>query len=192
MDRIGSTEQFDITFVRGRSQAAYYTNFSRLTEELSQRGFADASKRYVIYAGLDRGTTCGESTFGYPRIPGTTYAALYLDSSGCKGSELGQGTVASSGTAETIVAHEWLHADGFVFVTSPRHCPVSLHHVCTAGLYLASSTTGVPDSERADVMFPLSDQKLSQRQLDPGRNDYLDHGIPNAPDLRRSVWLEPA
>lgn len=192
IDRVPGGDLFDITFVRGREKASYYSSLSQLTTELESRGFADARKRYVTYAGLNRGSTCGESTFGYPGIEGPTHAISYLDSSGCKSSSFGQGSAASASQAETVVAHEWLHADGFVMPTAPRHCPTSLHHVCTAGLYLTSGVTGVVDPEQVDVMFPWIDAKLSQKTLDSGRNDYLDHGIPGVPDLRMSPFLEPA
>jgi hypothetical protein len=187
IDRIGTSELEDITFVRGRRSRSAYPDLRTLTDELAARGFDDPAKRYLVYAGLDRGETCGESTFGWPVLPGPMYAAIYLDSSTCGARALG-----GQQRGDAIAAHEWLHMDGAVPVTAPRHCPVSPYHVCTAALPLVADAAGIADPEAGDILYPYVRTRLSGKVLDRDRDDYLDHGIPGASDLRRSAFLEPA
>lgn len=186
-DRIGTSELYDITFVRGRGPGSSYADLTTVTNELAARGFDDPAKRYLVYAGLDRGTVCGESTFGGPVLPGPTYAVVYLDSPDCGARPLG-----GQGRGDGIAAHEWLHADGVVPPVATHHCPSSPHHVCTIALHMVASVTGIADPEAGDIMYPYVGTKLSMKVLDRDRDDYLDHGIPFAQDLRRSLFLEPA
>lgn len=187
IDRIGTSELEDITFVRGRLTASSYSDLRTLTAELADRGFDDPAKRYLVYAGLDHGATCGDATYGWPVLPGPMYAAVYLDSPDCGGRALG-----NQQRGDAIAAHEWLHMDGGVPITAPRHCPVSPYHVCTAALPLVADATGITDPEATDILYPYVRSRLAGKVLDRGRDDYLDHGIPGASDLRRSAFLEPA
>lgn len=187
IDLLDGTTTEDITFVRGRQPRAAYTSLRTLTTELADRGFNEPRKRYLIYAGLDRGTTCGESTFGTDLVTSPTYATVYLDSPGCGARNLG-----GQLRGDALAAHEWLHADGVVSPTALHHCPTSIHHVCTAGLHLVANVTGIADPEQPDILYPYVDARLSAKVLDRGRDDYLDHGNPVSDDLRRSSYLEPA
>ena len=187
MDRIGTSEVYDITFVRGRSPGSSYVDLRTLTTELDDRGFDDPAKRYLVYAGLDRGSTCGESTFGGPVLPGPTYAIVYLDSADCGARNLG-----NLGRGDALAAHEWLHAEGITPPTAIHHCPASPHHVCTGALHLVPATLGITDPERSDIMYPYVETRLSAKVLDRDRDDYLDHGIPGGQDLRASIFLEAA
>lgn len=187
VDRVGTSDTEDITFVRGRNPAATYASLRVLIAELSDRGFNEPGKRYLVYAGLDRGTVCGESTYGNPLLPGATYAAVYLDSTQCGARDLG-----GQGRADATATHEWLHAEGLVQVGAPRHCPTSPYHVCTVALHLVASVTGIRDPEHPDILYPYVDTRLSAKVLDRGRDDYLDHGLPVVHDLRRSAYLEAA
>lgn len=187
MDKIGTSDVLDITFVKGRSPGSSYTDLRVLTTELAERGFDDPSKRYLVYAGLDRGTLCGESTFGGPILPGPTYAVVYLDSPDCGSRNLG-----SLGRGDALAAHEWLHAEGIVPPSAPHHCPASPHHVCTGAMHLLPASVGIGDPERIDIMYPYVDARLSAKVLDRERDDYLDHGRPVVQDLRSSSFLEPA
>lgn len=194
IDRVGSTSLFDITHVAGSKKSADYTSLSSITDELKARGLSDPSKRYLVYAAVDRGTTCGEATVPYPLVSAATYALIYMDSLPCSARDFGNGTASGAATAETIAAHEWLHAEGVVPVTAPRHCTASPYHVCTAGLWLvpASATGSQLDPESSDVMFPLIDARLSKKALDRDRDDYLDHPWMTHRNLRDSAFLEPA
>jgi hypothetical protein len=184
MDRIGTSDLYDITFVRGRNPGSTYATMQTLTTELTDRGFDDPAKRYLVYAGLNRELVCGEATFGQ-WIPGPGYAFVYLDSPNCGSRDLG-----SQGRGDGLAAHEWLHNEGIAPPNALHHCPTSIHHVCTPGLHLIASSTGIVDPEQPDIMYPYVDTRLSSKVLDRGRDDYLDHGIPVAPDLRNSIFLE--
>lgn len=187
MDRIGTSEVYDITFVRGRSPGSSYVDLRTLTTELAGRGFDDPAKRYLVYAALDRGSTCGESTFGGPVLPGPTYAAVYLDSPDCNARSLG-----NLARGDALAAHEWLHAEGITPPTALHHCATSPHHVCTGAMHLLPAMLGIIDPERSDIMYPYVDARLSAKVLDRDRDDYLDHGIPGGQDLRTSIFLEAA
>jgi hypothetical protein len=191
-DRLGGTNLFDITHVLGTKEATAYTSLASITEELRAKGLNEPSKRYLIYASIDRGTTCGEATYPYVGLTVTTYAAIYLDSAPCSSRDFGNGTAAGSGMAETIVAHEWLHADGVVAPSAPHHCPTSMYHVCTGPLWMIpTSVAGSLDPEQPDVLYPLIDARLSKKVLDRDRDDYLDHPWLVHPNLRNSAYLEP-
>lgn len=191
IDRLAGTAQFDITHVLGGRTAAQYTTLSSIIEDLRARGLNEPSKRYVIYAAIDRGTTCGEATYPYPGLTTTTYAAIYLDSLPCSARDFGNGTLGGAGIAETIATHEWLHAEGVVPVTAPRHCTTSPYHLCTGPLWLVPTSVTTPlDPEQSDVMYPLIDARLSKKVLDRNRDDYLDHGLATHANLRDSAFLE--
>lgn len=192
MDRL-STGAYDITFVRGDQAAAAYgappsTVLQDVIAELQRKGFNDANKRYLIYAALNEGNTCGEGQ--YPLTPGDTghYATVYLDSDASCGARdfATSGTVAGAGKAETIAAHEWLHAEGVAPLDAPHHCPTSPYHICTGALWLQPSL----DPENTDIVFPLIYAPLGKEVLDRGRDDYLDAPWPWISNLRASPWLE--
>lgn len=191
MDRLGGTTLFDITHVLGTKDAAAYTTLGSITEELRAKGLNEGSKRYLIYAAVDRGTTCGEATYPIATLTDTTYAAIYLDSKSCSPRDFGNGTASGAGMAETIAAHEWLHAEGVVAPSAPRHCASAPYHVCTGPLWMVP--TGVAtnlDPEQSDVMYPLIDARLSKKVLDRERDDYVDHPWLVHPNLRNSPYLE--
>lgn len=193
IDLVAGAGGYDITFVRGRQPASWYSTHGRLIDELIARGFDDPGKRYLTYAAIDRGTVCGEASYPYGDPIGSEggHATVYLDSSGCAGHDLGDGTAAGSGRADTVAVHEWLHREGAVAATAPHHCATSANHVCTgASWMLGDIGSMMSDPERADVMYPLVNDPLRTRSLDLGRDDYLDHGLPTHPDLRDSAFLE--
>lgn len=186
MDRIAGGSAYDITFVRGTDNTAAYSSLSVVVTDLRKQGFSAAEKRYLIFAALDHGTTCGEGES--PSLTGELgrYAAVYLDSAAsCGAREFGTGTAAGSGRAETIAAHEWLHNEGVVPLGAPHQCLPPDAHVCTGPLWVM----GDLDPESTDVMFPIIVRKLGQTVLDRNRDDYLDHPFPYR-NLRESPWLE--
>ena len=187
-DRIPGTSAYDITYVRGMENAGHYDSLQDIVDELKMRGFAAADKRYLVYAAVNRGMTCGEGQFPYvPSSETGRYAAVYLDSvSSCGARDFGGGTAATAGKAETIAAHEWLHNEGVVPLVAPHSCPPPAHsHACTGPLWLTPEN----DPEAPDVMFPIIVRRLATAVLDRDRDDYLDHPWPYA-DLRDSRWLE--
>lgn len=184
---MASDGDYGITFVSGDHPAASYAKLSDITTELQRKGFNAASKRYLIYAAVNEGSTCGASE--YPIEPGTTghYAAVYLDSSaGCGARSFGDGSATGAGKSETIAAHEWLHEEAVAPLASPHACASSPYHVCTGALWQVPGL----DPEEPDIEFPVINKPLSQKVLDIGHDDYLDAPWPWIPNLRSSPWLE--
>lgn len=177
---------FDITFMRARLQAQAY-GFDSLIDEVRARGFRRPTKRYVIFAAVARGATCGESQYPLGPAPATgQYVVIWLDSAKeCKARLAGTGTASTAAYTETIVAHEWLHAEGVVPFLAPRHCAGAVYHTCTGSMWLYPTL----DPESHDVMFPYAGAPLRDKQLDRERNDYLDHALPHLRDLRASPFL---
>jgi hypothetical protein len=177
----------DITFVRGRLRAGAYRSLDSIVDEIRSRGFDVPTKRYIVFATVARGATCGESQ--YPLAPAPAvgrYLAVYLDSAKeCRVREAGRGTAATAGYAEATVAHEWLHTEGVVPTLAPRHCAGHAYHTCTGSLWLFPAM----DPESRDVMFPYAGVPLRHKELDRGRDDYLDQALPHVRDLRTSPFL---
>lgn len=178
--------RYDITFVRGRGQAKGY-GFDSIVAEVRARGFDVASKRYVIFAAVSRGAVCGESQYPLGAAPSVgRFVAVWLDSAvQCRSRDHGKGTASTSGYTETILTHEWLHAEGVVPTLAPRHCSGAAYHTCTGGLWLFPAM----DPEANDVMFPFAGAPLREKILDRGRDDYLDHGWQHVRDLRDSRFI---
>lgn len=184
-----STGSYDITFVAGRSEASAYPTLDSIVADVKAAGLTSASKRYLIYAAVDRGEICGES---YYPLPGFTergqYGAVYLDSSArCGARDFGGGSVATAGRADTIAAHEWLHSEGVSPMTSPHYCASRIYHICTGPLWAAPEL----DPEANEIVFPYITDVLGNMILDRDRDDYLDHSWPWIANLRDSAWLEP-
>lgn len=187
-DRL-ATGAWDVSFVRGNQDAAAYTQLSTISDELASRGFNLTNKRYLIFAAVSRGGTCGEGFFPLPGFPTSgRYAAVYLDSdASCGGRDFGGGTAATAGRAEAIAAHEWLHNEGVAGFAAPHHCALARYHVCTGPLFLLP---GDMDPEAPDVVYPYINGRLSAKVLDRDLDDYLDHAWPHVANLRASTWLE--
>jgi hypothetical protein len=183
-----STGGYDISYVAGKNPAATYTTLDLITEELRAKGFEQADKRYMIYAAVDRDDVCGESYYPLPPLRDKgQYAAIYLNSNdGCGARNFGGGGVANAGKAETIVAHEWLHAEGVAPMAAPHYCASNAYHVCTGPLWVAP----IYDPEAFDVVFPYITDALSAMHLDRDHDDYFDHGWAWLPNVRDSAWLE--
>lgn len=161
----------DIPFVRGNSNQSAYDGVGDLEAELRARGFNSSTKRYVVFAAIGLGGTCGEAEY-----PGD-YAAFFLDSAaGCGVRNFGDGTLAGAGAAEVVAGQEILHNEGVVDLLAPNGCQVSLGHfahVCTPGGVLVEFDR--LDPEYVDIMFPFAipGVRLSQKVLDRNRDDYF-------------------
>lgn len=181
-----STGQFDITFVQGQQNADQYTTLDSIRNEI-QPNFKAPNKRYMIFAAVDRGATCGEGYFPIPPVYDQgQYSAVYLDSSGCHMRDFGDGTIAGSGRADRVAIHEWLHNEGIVAPDAPHHCASNPNHVCTGPLWVMDGL----DPEQADLMFPYVSGGLKDAVLDIDHDDYLDTPWPWITNLRDSPFLE--
>jgi hypothetical protein len=172
----------DVTFVRGGQVARAYTSLEAIRDEVAVRGFAAAGKRYLVYAAVPTGDTCGEAEW-----PGR-YTAVFLDSSpGCRARDFGSGTVAGSGGTEVIAAQEWLHNEGIVSPVAVHECLIAPGHVCTTPLALLSPQS---DPEQRDVMFPfVTGLRLSQKVIDTDHLDYFRQPLPT-PNLANSAYMQ--
>ncbi len=186
-----TTGGFDITYVPGKQAAAAYTSLDVLVTELKEKGFSGSAKRYLIYAAVKpRDGVCGEAYYPVSPLPYPGgYAVVYLDSAAsCGGRNFGGGTVATSGRADTIAMHEWLHNEGVAPMTAPHYCATILYHICTGPLWMTPSL----DPEATDIVFPYITAELSKMKLDRDHDDYYGHDWPWLADLHESAWLEPA
>jgi hypothetical protein len=151
-------------------------------------GMTDPNKRYLIYAEIGRGDICGESYYPVPPLRDQgQYALVYLGSNaGCVSRDIGDGTTASAGKAETIAAHEWLHNEGVAPLGAPHYCPGSMYHICTGPLWVSPDL----DPERLDIVFPYITDRLSGMTLDAGNDDYFKTSNPYGKHLEDSDWFE--
>lgn len=188
----------DVTFVRGRKDAAEYETLDDVSGEILTRGIGKAGKRFLVYAAIPTGGVCGEAEYPIPPLDDGlgSFSAVYLDSTpACGSREFGNGTLRGAGRAEVITAQEWLHNEGIVPLVAPHECtavtggipiPFAVAHVCTGPLMYLEGL----DPEEIDVMFPLATGlRLSQKVLDRGHDDYFMQPQPTI-DLADSTWMQ--
>jgi hypothetical protein len=163
----------DITFFRmSRTDAQlriYGNNLaSQIDYELLAAGFNRADKIYAVYYG--GGNDTGSGSAAWPPIVAGHVAALYLR--GASGPVPLTSSVSVPGYWEFSLAHEILHALGFVPTNSPH--------------FFGAHVTDDPH----DVMYagPLPWQPAT---LDAGHDDYFEHGIWGVLDLAQSAFLDP-
>jgi len=145
--------------------------------EMQAAGLLSPTKIELVYYGGDADSTCGSGPFP-PGLIGRV-AALYLKGTfanpnvpPCASNPVGA-SLDTPGYFDFTALHEILHALGL----SPTCAP---HHTLQGH---------VSDSPQ-DLMYAGA-QPWTPSILDLGRDDYLDHGNPDCPDLGRSVFLEP-
>ena len=144
------------------------TAFSSIRRQLSQLGFKEAEKVYLVYFDGSTGQTgnarvCGQgarpSGFDQPGM-----AVVFLDS--CDADE-------GDDLRPVTALHELLHVMGAVERAAPDSCLSG--HVCDFPLDLMGAE--------------LTGEPLDSHVLDAGRNDYYGHGG-SWPDVQDSTFLE--
>lgn len=184
----GRAELVDVTYVATEKTRAELAGAFDVMDELRILGFADEDKRYLTYVQSGDGTgLCGDAIYpinaSEDPVDGK-YAQVYLESiAECRATEFG--VPGKPSFSETIAQQELIHNDGMVPIGAPHNCWTAslVGHVCTPGLGLTQL-----DPETADVMFPYVGLPLSQKQLDPGNDDYFRHLLPIR-DLQGSIYL---
>jgi len=157
--------QLDVTTVRmsraGAQVAPLGGRFSYVFEALEQAGLSSTFTKYLVYydGPSDESNVCGQ---GGTTPNGVGLAVVYYRS--C----VGVSTAA-------VGAHEFLHATGAVSDSAP--------HACTG------ETSGHTCDDEADLMYPfIGRSTLSEKLLDPGRDDYYGHAG-GWQDSQDSAWL---
>jgi hypothetical protein len=157
--------QLDITTVRMTQTSAQLTplqgRFPAIADALEQNGLRSTFTKYAVYFDGPTGDSnvCGQ---GGSDQSGWGLAVVYYRS--C----VGVSTAA-------VAAHEFLHTIGAVSRQAPNDCNnESSGHTC--------------DNE-SDLMFPaIGGEPLSEKLLDPGRDDYYAH-FGSWTDTQDSAWL---
>ncbi|HUG64038.1 MAG TPA: hypothetical protein VMK83_02355 [Gaiellaceae bacterium] len=157
--------QLDITTVRLTRSSAQLSQlqgrFSAIADALDQSDLSSSFTKYAVYydGPTDDANVCGQ---GGGDSSGFGLAVVYYRS--CAGV-----------STAAVAAHEFLHTIGAVSRSAPNACEGETSgHVC--------------DDER-DLMFPsIGGEPLSEKLLDPGRNDYYGHSG-GWTDTQDSPWL---
>lgn len=157
--------QLDITTLRlagsGSQLAPLSGRFRAIVEALDANGLSSSFTKYVVYydGPTDDANVCGQ---GGSDSSGFGAAIVYFRS--C----VGVSTAA-------VAAHEFLHTIGAVSRVAPNDC--------------ANESSGHTCDDQRDLMFPsIGGEPLSEKLLDPGRDDYYGHGGAWT-DTRNSSWL---
>lgn len=164
--------QPDLSFYRSRLSASALRAegklFSRLMQELDAAGFNHPLKGYAIAYGGEVGQACtpGATVKLGEATPGR--AVVFLKA--CAEGQLG-GRAEQAQKLDLVLLHEVLHALGFVGECAPHHRE-------------GSHTQDDPQDLMAAIVG-------AEAKLDPGRDDYFQHGRAGCPDLALSPFLEP-
>jgi hypothetical protein len=159
----------DITNVQlPRTVTSIGSAFQELRMQLSELGFNEAEKAYLVYydgptgqVGADHVCGQGARSSGFD-LPG--FAVVYLDS--CDGD-------VGDSLRPVVAMHELVHVFGAVERPAPHACQSG--HVCDFGLDLMTSV--------------LTGEELEAHVLDAGRNDYYGHSG-TWTDVQDSTFLE--
>jgi hypothetical protein len=172
----------DIRFVRlSQSEATLRAEgvFIRdaIEAEMMAAGQISATKLELVYYGGDADSTCGGGPYP-PNLIGRV-GALYLKGTfddpnipPCASSPVGA-SLDQPGYVDFSALHELLHALGLAPGCAPHH-----------------TLQGHVSDSPQDLMYAGA-EPWTPSILDLGKDDYLDHEIPDCPDLGRSVFLEP-
>lgn len=145
----------------------------------------EPNKIYLVYYEGDHHFACGMSAWP-PNTPGQV-AAVFPAARGtgndlpCEGdySVHGAPDATYPSFIDFVGLHEIFHALG-------------VNPDCDASVIMRSAHT---HDDPKDIMW-VADEIVIGRdyldlQLDPGHNDYYQHGIPGCPDLANSIFLDP-
>ena len=155
----------DISFVRLLSPSSAYTGasaaFDLIQRELFAAGFTNAYKKYVVYYDGPSVETDVCGTGGGDFDAGPSFAVVWL--AGCP-----------DVPADSVAAHELLHALGALPAGAPNACAGDAGHPCDSA---------------SDILYPFSSgAPLAQLVLDVNHDDYYGHR-PGWLDIRSSPWL---
>jgi Divergent InlB B-repeat domain len=165
--------QIDVSSVRLAQPSALFARLDdrvrNLASSLAAAGFADASKKYLVYYDgplsepLD---VCGTAFRGPTATGGSgSVAAVWLRA--CV-TDVGAGDIQAA-----VAAHELLHQLGALPPGAPHSCPNDQGHPCDSG---------------QDLMYPRLSFPFDELVLDVGRDDYYGHSG-GWFDTQDSLWL---
>jgi hypothetical protein len=169
--------QTDVSVVRLPRPSSSYLPFARgdrirlLAADLAAAGFADVTKKYLVYydGPVDEPDICGTSLAGAPRSGGqNAVAVVWLNACVL---DLGAGDIQA-----TVATHELVHVLGALPLGAPHPCPRDDGHPCDSPI---------------DLMYPRISAAFDQLVLDVGRDDYYGHSGTWF-DLQDSAWLARA
>jgi hypothetical protein len=167
--------QIDVSVVRFRNQVSFFAalpnRIVNLAGDLAAAGFADPSKKYLVYydGAVDEPDVCGSAVRG-PTTSGGLRAVAVVWLRGCV-TDVGAGDIQA-----TVATHELLHQLGALPLGAPHPCPRDDGHPCDNPI---------------DIMYPRVSAAFDQLALDVGRDDYYGHSGAWF-DLQDSAWLARA
>lgn len=169
----------EVTFVQlPRTDAEYLEHGAFIRDEveadLIAMGFSAPNKILAVYYDGGSALSCGAGPYP-PELVGTV-AIQYLrgeppGAPACETNPLPSRS--GPGYWEFAMLHEILHTLGFVASCAPNEHMV--HHVSTPP---------------TDIMW-AGEGAWRPGALDPGRDDYFDHGRADCLDLARSAFIDP-
>jgi hypothetical protein len=171
--------RLDLSFARlsapAGALAPYANRFPLIRAELGRAGFADPTKKYLVYydGEIAADEVCGTGG-GQPTSGGQfSYAMVWMRAhAGC-------GTVGNGDYGAVTAVHEMLHSLGAV---PPPENGAGPPHAC-------SGNEGHICGSTVDVMAPFGvSDAIGDYVLDQDRDDYYGHAGPWF-DIRRSLWL---
>ena len=126
-------------------------------------------KAYAVYYAGRFGEACGSAAVE-DRV-----AAVFLDAEGCSATAMGAGEERAS-TYEAVMVHELLHVFGAVPECAPGRLETSPH----------------VGGNVQDLMYAGPEwSREVEAAIDPGRNAYFEHGLPDCPDTSASDYWRP-
>jgi hypothetical protein len=167
--------QTDVSVARLRNASAFFsaldTRIVNLTSDLAAAGFADPTKKYLVFydGPVDEPDVCGTSFRG-PFNSGGPRAVAAVWLRGCI-LDVGAGDIQAS-----VATHELVHQLGALPPGAPHACPGDSGHPCDSAL---------------DLMYPRLSASFDGLVLDVGHDDYYAHSG-SWPDIQDSTWLARA
>lgn len=172
LDTVGGKP--DVTFVRlpftaqeGEGQGDSLP--LNLAAAIRERVGTSPDKAYAVYYAGRFGDACGGAA-----VEGRV-AAVFVDPDGCSPAAVGADAELAS-TYEAVMVHELLHVFGAVPACAPDRLETSPH----------------VGGNLQDLMYGGSEwSRQVEAAIDPGRDAYFGHGLPDCPDASASDFWRP-
>ena len=172
LDTVGGRP--DVTFVRlpftaGEGEERGDSLPANLAAAIRERVGTSPDKAYAVYYAGPFGDACGSAA-----VEGRV-AVVFMDPEGCSSAGVGADAEMAS-TYEAVMVHELLHVFGAVPACAPNRLEGSPH----------------VGGNLNDLMYGGSEwSREVEPAIDPGRDDYFGHGLPDCPDTAASDFWGP-